>query len=154
MTDVWNLNFLPSFLLLFLSVTRTPPSVTMPSTWVCPAVKRTSTAVPASPPASSSSAAPRRPSGSPHSSHPPSWRRMVWGPTVCDCVVVDLSQSGRFLSNRQEGGTSYELGDKECRNSWQHFTYIYVLLIPQKVNSTLYVEDIQNKCHCCTAFPL
>lgn len=55
-----------------LSVMRTPPSVTTPSTWGCPAARTTSVALPAFPPVWSSSAALRNPSGSPPSSPPPS----------------------------------------------------------------------------------
>lgn len=69
--------FAPRLPPLGLSVMRTRPSVTTPSTWGCPAVRKTSTAVPASPPASSSSAAPRRRSGSPRSSRPQSSLRTV-----------------------------------------------------------------------------
>lgn len=75
--------FLLLLLLLLLlfhytsSAMKTPPSLTPPSTSVFPAARTTSPAVPTSRPAWSSSAAPRRPSGSPLSCLPPSSPRTV-----------------------------------------------------------------------------
>lgn len=61
------------------SVMRTARSTTTHCTWGCPAARRITMAAPTSPPASSSSAAPKRPSQSPHSSLLPNWPRMVSG---------------------------------------------------------------------------
>lgn len=69
---------LPVCLLFSLcSVMRTPPSVTRASTWVSPAARRISTAVPTCQPTCPSRGAPRRLSGSPRFSVLPNSHKMV-----------------------------------------------------------------------------
>ena len=59
------------------SAMRTPPSVTRACTWVCHAVRKTSTAAPTCRPTCPSREAPKKRSGSPQYSAPPNSHRMV-----------------------------------------------------------------------------
>ncbi len=59
------------------SVMKMPPSVTRACTWVCPAVRKTSTAAPTCRPTCPSREAPKKPSGSPQYSAPPNSHKMV-----------------------------------------------------------------------------